>query len=106
MTWLFLIGINSWRTCATQRVVRLGLVLCLVLMGLVAYVPPSARAAAVIVDPVLKQRLETASAFSLVQTIVTYTQLPTSADLASLTALGASITPLKHLPIVTERTPT
>lgn len=83
---------------------RMSRLFCLFLVGLLtlafAITPRQSRAAALIVDPVLARQLQTAAPDLPLSVIVTFDTQPTTAQLTGLINLGASIAPLKRLPMV------
>lgn len=83
---------------------RMSRLFCLFLVGLLtlafAITPRQSRAAALIVDPVLAAQLQTAAPELPLSVIVTFDTQPARAQLTGLINLGASIAPLKRLPMV------
>ncbi|HEY0604507.1 MAG TPA: S8 family serine peptidase [Herpetosiphonaceae bacterium] len=83
---------------------RISRLLSLFLVGLLtlafAITPRQSRAAAQIIDPALTQQLQTAAPGLPLSVIVTFDAQPTLTQLTDLLNLGASIAPLRRLPMV------
>ncbi|HEX6290536.1 MAG TPA: S8 family serine peptidase [Herpetosiphonaceae bacterium] len=82
---------------------RLSRLLSLVLIGLLVLAslaaPHPSRATTAIIDPLLAQTLQSTAPDTPVSVIVTFESQPTTTDLSRLIAIGASVAPLRHLPM-------
>ena len=76
------------------------LVVGVILVFAAGFAPREASASGVLVDTALREALRRAGPLASVSAIVTYDQQPSPIDLATLTRLGVSVTPLQKLPMV------